>query len=317
MNQEGLTMSSISGISGASSAWSDMSAMRSQMQAKMFAKADADGSGGVDQTELQGVLDVVAEKTGVANSSSTAELFSKMDADSDGSLSSDELAEGMQGMMPPPPGGGGSDGSDDLFAKVDADGDSLVSKVEMQIFLAKMTSGDEADSATASTDTTESDELFAKLDSDGDGSLSQSEFDAGRPEAGEQTAQAAGGAPPAGGPGGGGGGGGGVAGVTTYDPLDTNEDGVVSLEERMAGNVSTDAVQALFEAVDTDGDSEVSSAESDAFLQALSAEVDSTDVSAKGTLASSKLVELVQRAYAQVASESATPTQGGTINVTA
>jgi Ca2+-binding EF-hand superfamily protein len=315
MNQEGLTMSSISGISGASSAWSDM---RSQMQAKMFAKADADGSGGVDQTELQGVLDAVAEKTGVAATSSTAELFAKMDGDGDGSLSSDELAEGMQGAMPPPPGGGGAGGSDDLFSKVDADGDSLVSKVEMQIFLAKMTSQDDADGASASTDTTESDELFAKLDSDGDGSLSQSEFDAGRPEGGEQTAQAPGGAPPAGGPGGGGGGGGGgVAGVTTYDPLDTNEDGVVSLEERMAGNVSTDAVQALFEAVDTDGDSEVSSAESDAFLQALNAEVDATDVSEKGTLASSKLVELVQRAYAQVASESAAPTQGGTINVTA
>lgn len=308
-------MSSISGISSASSAWSDMSAMRSQMQARMFAKADADGSGGVDQTELQGVLDAVAEKTGVAGSTSTADQFAKMDGDGDGSLSSDELAQSMQGLMPRPPGGGGgSGGSDDLFSKVDTDGDSLVSKVEMQIFLSKTTSSDEADGTTASADTSKSDELFAKLDSDGDGSLSQSEFDAGRPEAGEQTARASGGAPPAGG--GGGGGGGGVSGVTTYDPLDTNEDGVVSLAERMAGGVSTDAVQALFDAVDTDGDSKVSSAESDAFAKALSAQVDATDVSQQGTLASSKLVELVQRAYAQVAGDSVAPTQGGTIDVT-
>ncbi|MBB3181712.1 XopAW family type III secretion system calcium-binding effector [Variovorax sp. Sphag1AA] len=307
-------MSSISGISSASSAWSNMSAMRSQMQAKMFAKADADGSGGVDQTELQGVLDAVAGKTGVASSTSTAELFTKMDSDGDGSLSSDELAQGMQGMMPPPPpSGDGSGGSDDLFSKVDSDGDGLVSKVEMQLFMSKMMSGDEADGASASTDTSKSDELFAKLDSDGDGSLSQSEFDAGRPEAGAQTAQAPSGAPPAGG---GGGGGGAVSGVTTYDPLDTNEDGVVSLAERMAGNVSTDAVQALFNAIDTDGDSKISSAESSAFVKALSAQVDSTDVSQTGTLASSKLVELVQRAYAQVASASAAPTQGGTIDVT-
>ncbi|SEB17626.1 XopAW family type III secretion system calcium-binding effector [Variovorax sp. YR216] len=308
-------MSSISGIGGTSSAWSDMSAMRSLMQAKMFAKADADGSGGVDQTELQGVLDAVAEKTGFTNSSSTAELLTKMDSDGNGTLSSDELAKGMQGMMPPPPDGGGTGGSDDLFSKIDSDGDSLVSKVEMQIFLAKMTPDGEADSASGSTDTTKSDELFAKLDTDGDGSLSQSEFDAGRPEAGAQTAQAPGGTPPAGGAGGGGGGGA-VSGVTTYDPLDTNEDGVVSLEERMAGNASTDAVQALFEAIDTDGDSEISSAESNAFIQALSDQVNSTDVSAQGALGSARLVELVQRAYAQVAGESVAPTQGGTIDIT-
>lgn len=300
-------MSAISGVSSASNSWFDM---RSQMQAKMLAKADTDKSGGVDKTELQGVLDDIAEKTGVAATGDTAELFGKMDADGDGSLSGEELAEGMKGVMPKP----GGDKGEDLFAKADADGDSLVSKVEMQILLAKMT-GEGAEGTSSTEDTTASDELFAKLDSDGDGSLIQTEFEAGRPS-GPEGAPPAGGPPPAGGAGGGGGGGG-VAGVTTYDPLDTNEDGVVSLAERMAGDVSTDAVQALLEAVDTDGDSEVSSAESDAFVQALSAQVDSTDVSTQGTLGGTKLVELVQRAYAQMASESAGQTRGSTLDTAA
>ena len=300
-------MSAISGVSSASNSWFDM---RSQMQAKMLAKADTDKSGGVDKTELQGVLDDIAEKTGVAATGDTAELFGKMDADGDGSLSGEELAEGMKDVMPKP----GGDKGDDLFAKADADGDSLVSKVEMQILLAKMT-GEGAEGTSSTEDTAASDELFAKLDSDGDGSLSQTEFEAGRPS-GPEGAPPAGGPPPAGGAGGGGGGGG-VAGVTTYDPLDTHEDGVVSLAERMAGDVSTDAVQALLEAVDTDGDSEVSSAESDAFVQALSAQVDSTDVSTQGTLGGTKLVELVQRAYAQMASESASQTRGSTLDTAA
>jgi Ca2+-binding EF-hand superfamily protein len=300
-------MSAISGVSSASNSWFDM---RSQMQAKMLAKADTDKSGGVDKTELQGVLDDIAEKTGVAATGDTAELFGKMDADGDGSLSGEELAEGMKNVMPKP----GGDKGEDLFAKADADGDSLVSKVEMQILLAKMT-GEGAEGTSSTEDTAASDELFAKLDSDGDGSLSQTEFEAGRPS-GPEGAPPAGGPPPAGGAGGGGGGGG-VAGVTTYDPLDTNEDGEVSLAERMAGNVSTDAVQALLEAVDTDGDSEVSSAESDAFVQALSAQVDSTDVSTQGTLGGNKLVELVQRAYAQMASESASQTRGSTLDTAA
>ena len=254
-------------------------------------------------------MDDVAEKTGVAAAGDTAELFGKMDADGNGSLSSEELAEGMKDVMPKP----GGDQGEDLFAKADADGDSLVSKVEMQILLAKMT-GEGAEGTSSTEDTSASDELFAKLDSDGDGSLSQTEFDAGRPDAGGQAAQAPGGAPPAGGPGGGGGG---VAGVTTYDPLDTNEDGEVSLAERMAGNVSSDAVQALLEAVDTDGDSEVSSEESEAFVQALSAQVDAADVSTQGTLGGNKLVELVQRAYAQMASESASQTRGSTLDTSA
>ncbi|MGJ4748662.1 hypothetical protein ACQV5M_20040, partial [Leptospira sp. SA-E8] len=65
-------MSSISGISGASSAWSSMIAMRGNRPpggmdpAKMFAKVDSDGSGGVDKTELQTMLDDMSQKTGTS-----------------------------------------------------------------------------------------------------------------------------------------------------------------------------------------------------------------------------------------------------------
>lgn len=210
-------MSTISGVSGSGDAWAAMKAQRSQMQEKMFAKVDTDSSGGVDQSELQGLLADVAQKTGVTNDSSSDELFSKMDSNSDGSLSSDELDQGMQSIMPPPP------------STVD----------------------------------------FAQSRSD---------------EA-----------------------------STTYDPLDTNEDGTVSAQERMAASTSTDPLQALFEAMDANGDSQISSSESDTFIQQLTSRLAataqnaqntgdsaSTDVQATGD--SFDLAQLVTQAYEQIAS---------------
>lgn len=79
----------------------------------VFKKTDSDGSGGVSQTELKNLADVIKEKTGktldVSNDS-----FKTYDSNSDGSLSGDELKsvldnsgfgppQGMQGMGPPPP----------------------------------------------------------------------------------------------------------------------------------------------------------------------------------------------------------------------
>ena len=94
-------MSSISGVSGLSNAWATANTQRNQMQAKMFAKVDADSSGSVDQTELSSMLSDISPKTGVTLDAK--KLFSSMDSNSDGSLSSDELAQGMQSVMPPPP----------------------------------------------------------------------------------------------------------------------------------------------------------------------------------------------------------------------
>ena len=268
-------MSSISGVSGSSNAWAAVSAQRAQHQAKMFAKVDTDSSGGVDQTELSSMLNDVASKTG-ASLGDSQELFTKMDSNADGSLSSDELDKGMKGLMPPPStmdfaqsrGMGGSNGSqDDLFSKVDTDSDGAVSQDELQVLTDKIKSESGQD---VSQD-------FSLLDADGSGSLSQAEFDAGRPQppAGAQGPQGAqgpggpGGPPRSGGPGGAGKT---ESSSTTYDSLDTNQDGTVSEMERMVGELQ-EAVASLASSSDASGN----------------------------TTTNQQIAELAQKIYAQVA----------------
>ena len=271
-------MSSISGVSGSSNAWAAVSAQRAQHQAKMFAKVDTDSSGGVDQTELSSMLSDVASKTG-ASLGDSQELFTKMDSNADGSLSSDELDKGMKDLMPPPStmdfaqsrGMGGSNGSqDDLFSKVDTDSDGAVSQDELQVLTDKIKSESGQD---VSQD-------FSLLDADGSGSLSQAEFDASRPQppAGAQGPQGAqgpggpggpGGPPPSGGPGGAGKT---ESSSTTYDSLDTNQDGTVSEMERMVGELQ-EAVASLASSSDASGN----------------------------TTTNQQIAELAQKIYAQVA----------------
>lgn len=312
-------MSSISGISSASSAWSGMSTMRGHRPpggmdpAKMFAKVDADGSGGVDKSELQSLLDDVTQKTGVSNSTSTDELFSQIDSNGDGNLSQDELGEGMKSIMPPPPSTmdfaqSRSGSGDDLFGKLDTDGSGAVSQEELQALLDKVASDHGTDSASASSGS----DMFAKLDTDGNGSLSQAEFKAGRPQDG-QGPQGAGGMPP---PPPGGAMGSKDTGSTSYDPLDTNEDGVVSAEERMAATTSNDSLQALFKTIDTDGDSTISSTESETFIQELTAQYNAASTSAQEK-ARLDLSQLVMQAYQQIASGLSPRSQSSSLNALA
>jgi Ca2+-binding EF-hand superfamily protein len=291
-------------ISSVSSAWSSASVQRASRPGpspeRLLSKIDADGSGGVDSTELQGLLDKVAKKTGTTSDTSAADLLTQYDANGDGNLNADELGKTMESIMPArstmdfaqsrnstertdstsaAPGQAG----DDLFGKVDSDGDGAVSQTELQALLEAMSGG------TASQTGVSSDDAFAALDTDGDGSLTQAEFDAGRPSG--DGAQA-GGMPPggAGGPRGAGGAGG-TSETTTYDPLDTNEDGVVSLTERLAGATSTteqDAVTALFSAIDTDGDKTISASESKTFIDQLTSQFASA-AAASSSLTSSSL----------------------------
>jgi len=174
-------MSTISGISSASSAWSEMSSSaRSTSRAdRMFAKVDADGSGSVDKTELQGMLDKMAEKSDGNTLGSADDLMTKMDSDGDGSLSQDELDEGMKSLMPkpsstvdfaqrsgsrpppPPPGDSDTTGSSTSSTDpLDTNGDGTVSTEER-------TAGAVKDMVK---------ELFTAMDSDGDESVSKSEF---------------------------------------------------------------------------------------------------------------------------------------------
>nr|WP_315478602.1 EF-hand domain-containing protein [uncultured Rhodoferax sp.] len=279
-------MSTISGVSGSSNAWAALNTQRSQHQAKMFAKVDTDGSGGVDQTELGSMLSKISAKTG-ASVGDAKELFTQMDSNSDGSLSSDELDAGMQTLMPPPPstmefaqsrGMGGSGGSqDDLFAKVDTDGDGSVSQDELQVLTDKIKEDTGQD---VSQD-------FAKLDTDGDGQLSQTEFEAGRPQPpeGGQGAQGPGGPGGPRGPGGPGGAQGAASSDTTYDALDTNQDGTVSEVERMVGELK-EAIAGL-----------------------------SSD-DASNTTTNQQIAELAQKIYAQVA-QSLTETSDSSLSLTA
>ena len=244
-------MSSIHGVSGSSNAWA---ALNTQRQAKMFAKVDTDSSGGVDKAELQTMLSDIREKTGVSIGGNADETFSKMDSDGNGQLSSDELSQGMQSLMPPPStmdfaqGRGGASGekSDDLFAKVDSNGDGSIDKDELRVLTDKIKS-DTGEDAT---------EAFSKLDTDGDGKLTQTEFDAGRPDKTAEGGgpQGPGGPPPAGGPGGPGGPGGNKSASaddsSTYDPLDTNQDGVVSELERLVGQIQNASTATSGDAAD-------------------------------------------------------------------
>ena len=149
-------------ISSVSSAWSSASVQRASRPGpspeRLLSKIDTDGSGGVSDTELQGLLDNVAKKTGVSSQTSAADLVTRYDANGDGSLNADELGKTLQSVLPPPPstmafaqsrsGEGSSSATsatgqagDDLFGKVDSDGDGAVSKTELQALLEAMSGG--------------------------------------------------------------------------------------------------------------------------------------------------------------------------------
>jgi Ca2+-binding EF-hand superfamily protein len=221
-------MSSISSVGGASSAWPDPGAGRAAaMKERMFAKVDTDGSASVDKAEMQTMLDRIGERTGQSLGNAD-ELLTEMDSNGDGGLSSDELDAGMRSLLPPP--------------------SSTVQFAERR----------SQDGAAAA------DELFAAIDTDGDGSISKGELgvavtaSAGRPPPAE-------GAPPPGAAPAAASSASGTSSTTT-DPLDTNEDGVVSAQERLAGEL-----EALMTAMDSNGDKAVSADEVDSFVSELGA----------------------------------------------
>lgn len=286
---KGTMMSTISAVGGASSAWADYSSSRaSAMKEKMFAKVDKDGSGGIEKTELQGMLDQVAEKSGMSLGSAD-DLLGKMDSDGNGSLSQDELDTGMKSLMPAPSStlefaqqrsGDSRSAADALFSKLDADSSGVLDADELNTLIdrvaAKTTSG--AGGSIPGSVSAEADAaVFAKLDQNGDGSINQTEFEAaagGRPD----------GPPPGGGMppqsaarAGGGGSGADASGSSSadIDPLDTNEDGVVSAQERATGELK-ELMKALTGAADTDGDKQISQTEATRFVSQFQTALNST-----------------------------------------
>lgn len=164
-----------SGISGAGN-WGGMPPRTEGRGGKPdFSKIDADGSGGLDQSELQSMLDKGpggawrsegsaaasgAGSSGSASSATTTEtLFAQLDSDGDGSISETELDTGMK-----PPGHGG-EGGHNAFAGMGMD---------TQGFAAMMGGGmqgmGERDSDSAQQ------ALFSMIDGDSSGALSTEEL---------------------------------------------------------------------------------------------------------------------------------------------
>jgi hypothetical protein len=92
-------MSSITSVGGGFAAYGPPDPGR--MRQRMFDKADADGSGGIDASELKGALAKLAEDTG-QDVGDADELLTKWDANGDGILDIDEMDTGMKSLMPPP-----------------------------------------------------------------------------------------------------------------------------------------------------------------------------------------------------------------------
>lgn len=255
-------MTSISSVSG--NAWSNFASLSARQPQKLSEQLtqdfDADSSGTLNTDELQSLMDGMSSRSGRSASASAQDLLAHNDANGDGSLDSSELDAALSTMQPPPStmafaqsrsGGAG----DDLFSKVDGDASGSVSSSELQALMSDMSgSAVSEDDAQA---------MFSALDSDGDGALSQTEFDAARPQEGgampaapaaastssTASSTAAEGTQATSGAGGAGGtaaagGTGGASSSTTYDELDTNEDGVVSASERLAGVLKEAAEEA-------------------------------------------------------------------------
>lgn len=86
-------------ISAMSGGMPSLDAMR-QMQQKMFSKADADASGGLDATEFESMMKASPMGGGQgAGGLSTEDAFKRIDGDGNGQLSQAEMEEAHQQMM--------------------------------------------------------------------------------------------------------------------------------------------------------------------------------------------------------------------------
>lgn len=123
------------------SAWSQTlsslsGAMSSYLQDKMLKKMDADGNGGVEQSEFQAALEKVAGKLGIDAGEGAAEWHASLDADKNGSLDGSEVGSLLQNLFSSAAGTQAfvqSRGDEARFAELDADSDGMISMAEFGI----------------------------------------------------------------------------------------------------------------------------------------------------------------------------------------
>lgn len=124
-----------------SSAWSQTlsslsGAMSSYLQDKMHKKMDADGDGGVSQSEFQAALEKVAGKLGVEVGQGASELYASLDANKDGALNGSEVGTLLQNLFSAASNTQAfvqSRGDEARFAELDADSDGQISMAEFGI----------------------------------------------------------------------------------------------------------------------------------------------------------------------------------------
>ncbi|MGR9138644.1 EF-hand domain-containing protein (plasmid) [Rhizobium leguminosarum] len=194
------------------------------------AQLDSDGDGYVSKAEF------VAARPSDVSEDQAGTLFDSFDGEGSGSLSVDALTEAMSAQQseraegPPPPPPSDDDDLASLLSDLDTDGDGLVSKAE---FVASRPSDVSEEQAGT---------LFDSFDSEGSGSLSvdalteamsaqQSERPEGPPPSADDDQVA-----------------------SLLSDLDTDGDGLVTLDEFMAGkpdDVTESQASQLFSLLDT------------------------------------------------------------------
>lgn len=225
-----------------SNAWSQTlsslsGAMSSYLQDKMHKKMDADGDGGVSQSEFQAALEKVAGKLGVEVGQGASELYASLDANKDGALNGSEVGTLLQNLF-----SSASDtqafvqsrGDEDRFAELDADDDGQISMAEFGITPATETTVVQTTTVITTTQEVASDGATALAGSTGSTTPATT-------------------AP--------------VHAATT--PV---EDTVVASTEEAAAETEDASLQALMQNVDTDGSGDISSAELNAYVAKLSAQ---------------------------------------------
>jgi len=138
------------------------STQQTQDPPDLFNALDTDGSGGIDQSELDTWAKAMSDATG--QTIDTSKAISTYDTNSDGVLSSTELKSFLDSTGIKPPDGD----HPDLFKAIDTDGSGGISQSELDAWAKDMSS--------ATGKTIDTSKAISTYDKDGDGVLSSTEL---------------------------------------------------------------------------------------------------------------------------------------------